>query len=82
MTRETNLPTTLEQAILEIFRELPPEKQQTVLDFAQYLQHKVASNPPRRSLRGLCADLDMQITEEDIAAARQEMWSNFPREVE
>lgn len=81
MTRETNLPMTLEQAILEILRELPPDKQQTVLDFAQYLKQKADSNP-RRNLRGLWTDLDMQITEEDIAETRQEMWGNFPREVE
>ncbi|MCZ7570127.1 MAG: hypothetical protein M5U01_16290 [Ardenticatenaceae bacterium] len=32
---------------------------------------------PRKSLRGLWQGID--ITDEDIAAARQEMWGNFPR---
>jgi hypothetical protein len=31
---------TLEQAILEKVRLLPPEQQQTVLDFAEFLTHK------------------------------------------
>ena len=33
---------------------------------------------PRKSLRGLWRGLD--ITEEEITEARQEMWDNFPRE--
>ena len=33
---------------------------------------------PRKSLRGLWRGVD--ITAEDIAEARQEMWGNFPRE--
>ena len=36
---------------------------------------------PRRSLLGLCADLGVTVTEEDIAEARKEMWGNFPREL-
>lgn len=73
---------TLEEAVLQTLRELPGDKQQEVLDFAQYLKHK---NPPKykkRSLEGLWADLNIEITEEDIAEARQEMWGNFPREIE
>jgi hypothetical protein len=37
-----------------------------------------AATVPRRSLRGIWRGLD--ITEEDIAAARREMWREFPRE--
>jgi hypothetical protein len=73
---------TLEEAVLETLRELPVDKQQEVLDFAQYLKQKVVPKRPKRSLKGLCADLNIQITEEDIAEARQEMWGNFPREIE
>jgi uncharacterized protein len=29
----------------------------------------------------LCADLKIDITEQDIAQARQEMWGNFPRDI-
>ncbi len=32
---------------------------------------------PRQSLRGLWKDID--ISAEDIAEARREMWANFPR---
>ncbi|MCK5524285.1 MAG: type II toxin-antitoxin system HicA family toxin [Thiomargarita sp.] len=31
----------------------------------------------RRSIEGLCADLDIHITETDIAKARREMWGGW-----
>ena len=36
---------SLEQAILEKVRALPPEKQQEILDFAEFLQVKLQQNP-------------------------------------
>ncbi len=41
----------------------------------------IASKLPLQSFKGLCADLKVDITEEDIAQTRQEMWGNFPREI-
>ncbi len=70
----------LEQAVLEKLRDLPPDKQQEVLDFAEFLHQKVTLKRPLRSVKGLWADLKVDITEEDIAQARKEMWGNFPRE--
>lgn len=71
---------SIEQTVVEKLRALPPEKQQEVLDFVESLEEQTASKPPRRSVKGLWADLGGDITEEDIADARREMWSNFPRE--
>jgi len=44
------------------------------------IEHELkATQPePRKSLRGLWKGLN--ITEEDIAEVRREMWGNFPRE--
>jgi hypothetical protein len=70
----------IEQAVLEKLRALPPEKQRALLDFAEFLHQKDMAKRPRRSLKGLWADLGVRITEEDIAEARREMWENFPRE--
>ncbi|WP_247219339.1 DUF2281 domain-containing protein [Synechococcus sp. C9] len=39
--------TSLEQAILTHLRQLPPEKQQEVLDFVEFLRKKVSPSPPR-----------------------------------
>ena len=47
-----------------------------VPDIKRELQ--AAQATPRKSLRGLWRGLD--ITEEEIAEARQEMWGKFPRE--
>jgi len=57
----------------EKFRDLPPEKQKEVLDFVDFLKEKNLTKKPRRSLLGLWADLNVHITEEDIAEARREM---------
>jgi hypothetical protein len=72
----------LEQQILVSIRTLPIQQQHEVLNFAQLLHQKAAPKPPRRSLKGLGADLKVQITEADIDEARQEMWGNFPRVTE
>lgn len=71
----------LEQAVLDKLRGLPPNQQQEVLDFAEFLQQKTMAKRPLKSVKGLCADLKVDITEEDIAQARKEMWGNFPREI-
>ena len=73
---------TIEQQILEKLRNLPPEKQKEVLDFVDCLKEKNGTKKPGRSLLGLWADLNVHITEEDIAEARREMWGNFPRDIE
>ena len=68
---------SLEQLVLEKLRTLPTEKQQEVLDFVEFLQQKGPLKRPRRSVKGLWADLGAQITKEDIAEARHEMWETF-----
>lgn len=73
-------PATIEQALLKKLRTLPLEKQQEVLDFAEFLSRKKSIQHPQRSVKGMCANLNIQITEEDITEARREMWGNFPRE--
>jgi len=72
---------TIEQQVLEKLRDLPPERQKEVLDFVDFLREKNGSKKPRHSLRGLWKDLNIDITEEDIAQVRREMWGNFPRDV-
>lgn len=70
---------TVEQKVLEKLRELPPQKQEEVLAFIGRLQEK--TRQPLRSLSGLWADLDVNVSEKEISQARQEMWGNFPRDV-
>lgn len=70
----------IEETVIEKLRTLPPDRKQQVLDFVEFLEQRSAVKRPHRSLKGLCADLGVSITEEDIAEARREMWGNFPRE--
>lgn len=70
----------IEQAVLEKLRQLPVDKQQELLNFADFLYQNTPKTP-LHSVRGLCADLAVDITEEDITQARQEMWGNFPRDI-
>ena len=72
---------TIEERVLEKLRDLPADKQKEVLDFVDTLRQKNGMKKPLRSLRGLWKDLNIQITDEDIAEARREMWSNFPRDI-
>ncbi len=72
---------TIEQQVLEKLRDLPPERQKEVLDFVDFLKEKNGTKNPRRSLRGLWKNLNIEITEEDIAQARREMWGSFPRDI-
>jgi hypothetical protein len=71
----------IEQAVLEKLRQLPIDQQQELLKFAEFLYQKSTSKTPLRSIKGLCADLAVDITEEDITQARKEMWGNFPRNI-
>jgi hypothetical protein len=73
---------TIEEQVAEKMRDLPPEKQKEVLDFVDSLKENKGTKKPRRSLLGLWKDLNVHLTEEDIAEARREMWGNFPRDIE
>jgi hypothetical protein len=69
------------ELVLEKLRDLPPEKQQAVLEFVQSLEQNGAPAKTLKGFEGLLEKYNVQITEEDIAEARREMWGNFPRDV-
>jgi len=71
---------TSEEALLEQFKVLPPDLKREAIHFVEFLQTKINKKNPRVSLEGIWADMNVNVTEEDIAEARKEMWSNFPRE--
>jgi hypothetical protein len=52
-----------------------------VLDFVDLLSRQSTPAKPRQSLRGLWKDLNLEISDEDIAQARRETWGNFPRDI-
>ena len=75
-----NATATLEN-VLALARQLAPVDKARLIErlapeIARELESKRAT--PRKSLRGLWRGLD--ISEEDIAEVRREMWGGFPRE--
>ena len=71
----------IEETIVEKLRKLPLDRQREALDFVEFLeQETTVPKPPRRSLKGALAHLNVHIRAEDIHEARREMWANFPRE--
>ncbi len=66
--------------LFEKIKSLPPAKRREVEAFVESLRPPAAPMP-LKSLKGLWKNLDIHITEEDIAQARREMWGNFPRDI-
>lgn len=71
---------TSEEVLLEQIKVLPPDLKQEVTHYVEFLQSKIKKKTPRVSLEGIWADMNVNVTEEDIAETRKEMLSNFPRE--
>jgi len=72
---------TIEQLVIEKLRHLPAEKQQEVLSYVESLSAEKGPQERLKSLEGIWAGLGFNITAEDIAEARREMWGNFPRDI-
>jgi hypothetical protein len=65
--------STADEVIARL-RSLPPEKQRRALEYIESLHREAGGPRPRRRLKGVLSDLNIDITEEDIAEARREMW--------
>lgn len=68
------------ELIAEKAKALPPEKQEEVLDFLEFLHERQQQKAPLRSLRGLWKDLGPESSAEEIHEARREAWGTFPRD--
>ncbi len=71
---------SIDPTFFDKVRMLPAEKQQEVVDFVEFLHEKSIPEVRKPKLKGLCADMGLRISEEEIAEARHEMWGRFPRE--
>ena len=69
-----------QSSVIEKILSLTPEQQREVMDFVESLKKSPTQGSARRSLMGMFSHLNVHVSEEDIAEARREMWSNFPRE--
>jgi hypothetical protein len=73
---------TVKDTVSEVLDRLPIAQQQEVLDFAEFLEQKYAPKQPRKSLFGILSDLNIDVTEEDIREARNEMWRGYTKDTE
>ena len=72
---------TLEQEILEAVRALPADKHRELFDHVKRLRAEATQPPkPRKSGRGLWADLNIDLSAEVIDEARRETWKTFVRD--
>ena len=69
-----------EQEIIEEVRDLSPDNQKEVRDFAAFLRERSRS-APRRSIRGILAHRNIRLADEDFAEMRREASKNFPRDL-
>jgi hypothetical protein len=72
----------IEETLIAVIKTLPIEKQQALLEFAEFLQSKTTPKAPTKSIKGLWANADINLTEEELATNRKEMWANFPKDIE
>ena len=68
---------TLKDSLVAVLEDLSVEEQMELLSYAKLLKSKNPVKRPRKSLKGMWADLDIHITEEDIKEVRREMWGNL-----
>ena len=52
------------------------------MDFAEFFESKEVVKRPRRTLKGVLADLDINISDEDLREARNEMWRGYTKDSE
>ncbi len=72
----------IEEQVVAKLRELSPAKQQQVLEFLESLPKSSPPGLPRKSWYGTLKHLRMDVSLEDIAEVRKEMWAKFPREID
>ncbi len=73
---------TSEEVLLETFKGLSANRQQELLDYAKTLEQKEDVKKSRVSLKGIWADLNVNITDEDIRETRNEMWRGYTKDTE
>lgn len=72
-----NRTMTVTEQVLEKLKALPPEKQQEVLDFVESISRAGSSQGPLFNPEGLWEGEGCDISPEELAEARREMWSKF-----
>lgn len=72
---------TLKEVVTLVLKLSPSERARLMEQLDEMLERDLVQQEkkPLRSLYGLWADLDVNISAEDIDEIRRDMWANFPR---
>jgi hypothetical protein len=71
---------TVIENVAQKLAELPPGSQLEVLDFVEFLAKKSSQPRPLFNPEGLWAGGNADVSPEDIAEARREMWGRYSRQ--
>jgi len=71
---------TVIENVVQRLAELPPGSQLEVLDFVEFLAQKSGERRPLFNPEGLWAGQGADVSPEEIAEARREMWGKCDRE--
>jgi hypothetical protein len=66
-----------EELLLEYWRDLPLEERRELVNFAEFLHTKTATRSARPNIKGLCADIAVDLSLEDFTQARRETWATM-----
>ena len=68
----------IEEAVIDALKHLPVDKKIKVLKYTKSLGiQKAPQSTARKSIIGSLSHLNIKFTEEDLRAARREMWPSF-----
>ena len=73
---------TVKEAVLEKLDAMPTFRQQELLEYAEFLEAKSSKQSPRRSLKGIWTEFNVNVTEQDLREARNEMWRGYTKDTE
>jgi hypothetical protein len=73
---------TSEEVLLEKIKVLPPDLRKKAIEFVDSLQDEARKKSPRVSLKGIWVGMNVNVTEEDIREARNEMWRGYTKDTE
>lgn len=72
----------VEEKLLEALRALTSERQEEVVRYAEALLTIQQALQSGKGIAGILEGQGFDVSEEDVAEARREMWANFPRDID